>query len=259
MLNPSNVEALKKFFESNPHLSTYELAIVAGRSPSTIRNWKRKCGITLKESPFPKGREYKKKEVPQVSDKLVWDTKEWFYQKYVTEGLGIPTIARMISKSVSLVAGRLKKYDVPTRPHKDAVKSNNTSCDEGWLYYNYATRDQYVDWCTKNAKPVEPEGGKALSLAKCATIAGVVPYTIYNWLVRYRIPMRDINEAMAGENNPFFGKKHSDATKQKIRESYWKARGGTEVPPAQAPDQGDTGTPPSPPASPESQLPPPQS
>lgn len=256
MLNPNNIEALKKFFDTNPHLSTYELAIVAGRSPSTIRNWKRKCGIVLKESPFPKGREYKKRDVTIVGDKTTWDNKEWFYQRYTIENLGIPTIARMITKSVSLVAGRLKKYDIPTRPHKEAVKSANQACDEAWLYFNYATRDQYVEWCTKNAKPVDPEGGKALSLARCSKIAGVVPYTIYNWLVRFKIPMRDINEAMSGENNPFYGKKHSDVTKQKIRESYWKAR-SSEVSPKEASDQRDASTPQSPPSNQESQPPPP--
>ena len=257
MLNPNDINALKKFFETNPNLSTYELAIVAGRSPSTIRNWKRKCGIALKESPFPKGREYKKKDVVQITDKSQWDNKEWFQQKYTVEGLGIPTIARTISKSVSLVAGRLKKYDIPTRSHGDAVKSINQACDEAWLYLNYATRDQYVEWCTKNAKPVDPAGGKAQSLAKCAKIAGVVPYTIYNWLVRFKVPMRDINEAMSGENNPFYGKKHSDATKQKIRESYWKIR-NPQVPTTEAPNQGDTQPPPSAPPNQEGQLPPPE-
>jgi hypothetical protein len=255
MLNPNNTEDLKKFFETNKHLSTYELAIVAGRSPSTIRNWKRKCGITLKESPFPKGREYKKKDVVVIADKGTWDCKDWFQQKYVTEGLGIPTIARIIAKSVSLVAGRLKKYDISTRPHNEAVKSNNQSCDEAWLYFNYATRDQYVEWCTKNAKQVDPEGGKAMSLAKCSTIAGVVPYTIYNWLVRFKIPMRDINEAMSGENNPFFGKKHSDVTKQKIRESYWKIR-NPEVPPKETPNSGNADAAPGSTPDQEGQLPP---
>ena len=224
MLDPNNINALKKFFEENPSLSTYELAVIAGKSPSTIRNWKRKCGLALKESPFPKGREYTRRQVDSVEDQGIWDTKEWFNQKYAVEGLGIPTIAKMINKSVSLVAARLKRYEIQTRSHSEAVKSINDCCNEEWLYFHYASRDQYVDWCTKNAKQVKAEGGQALSLAKCAKLANVVPYTIYNWLVHFKIPMRDINEAMAGEGNPFYGRKHSDATKQRIRESYWTKR-----------------------------------
>jgi hypothetical protein len=233
MLNPNDIDALKKFFEENPYLSTYELAMVAGKSPSTIRNWKRKCGLELKQSPFPKGREYSRREVEIVQDQGIWDIKEWFSQKYTVEGYGIPTIAKMIGKSVSLVAARLKKYDIATRPHSEAVRSSNEYCNEEWLYSHYAIRDQYVEWCTRNAKPVSQDGGKALSLAKCAKIAGVVPYTIYNWLVHFKIPMRDINEAMAGEGNPFYGKKHSDATKQRIRESYWAKRTDPEENPSE--------------------------
>lgn len=234
MLNPNNINELKKFFEENPYLSTYELAMVAGKSPSTIRNWKRKCGLELKQSPFPKGREYTRREVESIQDQGIWDTKNWFNQKYAIEGFGIPTIAKIIGKSVSLVAARLKKYDIPTRPHNEAVKSSNQYCNEEWLHSHYATRDQYVDWCTRNAKPVSSDGGQALSLAKCAKIAGVVPYTIYNWLVHFKIPMRDINEAMAGEGNPFYGKKHSDVTKQRIRESYWAKRTDTKDNPSES-------------------------
>lgn len=224
MLNPKNVGDLKKFFEENPYLSTYELAIMAGRSPSTIRNWKRKCGISLKESPFPKGREYSRRAIQSTTDQDIWDSRDWFVQKYEKEGLGIPTIARTIGRSVSLVAARLKRYSIPTRPHNEAVKSSNPFCSEEWLYAHYSGRDQYVEWCNRNVKQIDPEGGRGLSLAKCATIAGVVPYTIYNWLVHFKIPMRDINEAMAGEGNPFYGRKHSEETKRKIRDAYWAKR-----------------------------------
>jgi transposase len=224
MVDPSDTNSIKKFFEENPYLSTYELAVRAGKSPSTIRNWKRKCGIILKDSPFKTKREYKKRDVGTVDDAAVWDNEAWFREKYEDERLGIPTIARMIGRSVSLVAGRLIKYDISTRPHSDAVKSVNPACSEEWLYYHYATKELYTEWCNKNARQVDLDGGKTHSLAKCAELAGVVPYTIYNWLVRFRIPMRDISEAMTGENNPFYGRKHSDATKARIRDAYWKTR-----------------------------------
>lgn len=237
-IDPSNKDSLRKFFEDHPHMSTYELAMISGRSPSTIRNWKRRCGLSLKNSPFPRNQSYKKREVLFETDQNVWDCEEWFRQKYEIEKLGIPTIARVISRSVSLVANRLKKYDVKTRPHSTAVQSSNRYSNEEWLYYKYATRDQYIDWCMKNSKAPDEEGGCALSLAKCAKLAGVVPYTIYNWLVRFRVPIRDINEAMTGDNNPFYGKKHSEETKEKIRQAYWrKAHDNTEIPPKESTDQ----------------------
>lgn len=244
MVDPNDLNSIKKFFEDNLYLSTYELAVMAQRSPSTIRNWKRKCGMSLKESPFKAKQEYARKEVEQVLDANIWDNETWFRQKYEIETLGIPTIAKIIGKSVSLVASRLIKYQVATRSHSDAVKSINTACDEEWLYKHYATRDQYIEWCTGHAKVPDPDGGKALSLAKCAELAKVVPYTIYNWLVRFRIPMRDISEAMTGEHNPFYGRKHSDVTKARIREAYWKNRPptpGDQKPPGESAPPGDAG------------------
>lgn len=252
MIDPSNLESVKKFFADNPYRTTYELAILAGRSPSTIRNWKRKCGVDLKESPFKGKREYKSRDVEKITDCHIWDNEEWFRQKYEQEGLGIPTIARMIGRSVSLVAGRLVKYEIATRSHADAVKSSNPYCNEEWLYTNYATRRQYIDWCIEKKKTPSDDGGKSFPLAKCAEMANVVPYTIYNWLVHYKIPMRDISEAMSGEHNPFYGKKHSDETKTKIREAYYKAQDGganPEPPATESGDQGGNEPPENPPAS----------
>lgn len=232
VVDPNNINSLKTFFDENPSLTTYELAMLVGKSPSTIRNWKRKCGIPLKESPFNTKRAYEKTNYGSENNAAIWDTVEWFRQKYEVEGLGIPTIAKIIGKSVSLVANRLSKYNIQTRTHADAVKSDNQFCDEEWLYKHYATREQYVEWCDRNTKAPNPEGGKSLSLTKCAELAKVVPYTIYNWLVRFKVPMRDISEAMTGKHNPFYGRKHSEATKTKIKEAYWKSRGA-----------GDSGTP----------------
>lgn len=244
-VDPNDANSLKKFFDENPSLTTYELAMIVGRSPSTIRNWKRKCGIPLKESPFNTKRTYQKSGYTQVTNANVWDTAEWFRQKYETEGLGIPTIAKIIGKSVSLVANRLAKYDIQTRSHADAVRSDNKFCDEAWLYKHYATRDQYVEWCDRNAKALEADGGKSLSLTKCAELAKVVPYTIYNWLVRFKVPMRDISEAMTGKHNPFYGRKHTEATKTKIKEAYWNSRGPrNNSTPTETPDPGSDKTPP---------------
>jgi hypothetical protein len=233
---------MKKFFDENPHLTTYEFAVLANKSPSTIRNWKRKCGLNLKESPFKVRVEYKRREVSKVANDHVWDNEDWLRQKYEHDGFGIPTIAKMIGHSVSLVASRLKKYDIATRQHIDAVKSSNKACNEEWLYTNYTTRDQYIEWCSKKSKMPTNGSGKALSLAKCAELADVVPYTIYNWLVRFKIPIRDISEAMAGENNPFYGKKHSDATKARIREAYWRSRKNDQNLSGEGGDQGSIKT-----------------
>jgi len=221
-IDESNKEALKKFFEEYYYLNNYELANLVGKSISTVRNWKRKCGIKAKTSPFKPRQEYPKQEIQQILDQNIWDNEEWFRVKYEQESIGIHTIAKIIGHSMSFVYNRLKKYDIQSRTHSDAVKSENQYCDEKWLYYNYATREQYLEWCAVNKYNPELNGGKALTLTECAEIANVVPYTLYNWLLRFHVPIRNMGEAMTGEHNPFYGKKHTDDTKAKLREKSQK-------------------------------------
>lgn len=224
ILDPTNLESIKRFFEENKYLSTCELAILANRSPTTIRNWKRRCGIPLGKSPFSGVKHsHKGKPIVPVRDERIWDNEAWFRQKYEQEGLGILAIAKTIGRSKSLVIARLRKYDIVIRSHADAVRSNNPACNEEWLYKHYCTREQYIDWCKRNGKEPDQNGGKALSIIKCAAEANVVPYTIYNWLVRFKIPMRDTRESLAGIHNPFYGRRHTNATKAHLREKYWRS------------------------------------
>jgi transposase len=196
----SNPEKARAWFQSNNGLSTYELAMLANRSPSTIRNWKRRAGLVMKPSPFPKARTaWRSKVVQVIDDPSIWDNAEWFRQKYLVEGIGTPTIARMINRSIVLVVKRLKRFNIKTRPHREAVKSKSEFCNLEWL------TEFYVN--------------KKWSLKKCARVAGVVSYTIYNWLVRFKIAPRTPQEAMAGALNPFFGRKHTAQTKEKIRQA----------------------------------------
>ena len=191
---------LKIWLEQHPDLSTYDLVMLTGKSPSTIRNWKKKFGLKMKDSPFRSFKHsYVKREVEVIADQSIWDNKEWFHKKYEDERNGAPTIARMIDRSIVLVVGRLKRYGIKMRQHSDAVKSDSKFCSKEWLLEHYVTQG----W----------------SLKKCADAAGVVPYTIYNWLVKFGVEPRSIHEAMAGDKNPFFGKRHSEETKKKIRET----------------------------------------
>lgn len=211
--DPANTSTLKKFFNENPELTTYELASLANRSASTIRNWKRKCGIKAgqagwgskrEEIPFTRQPEYKKKEIERVDDPTDWDNEAWFRQQYEGNGYGIPTVARMIGRSIALVKGRLEKYGIQTRSHAEAVKSKNPCYKKEWL------EDRYIK--------------QRWSLAKCAEEAGVVPYTIYNWLIGFNFEIRDIYEAMAGDRNPFHGRTHSEETKERIRQKILAIR-----------------------------------
>jgi lambda repressor-like predicted transcriptional regulator len=218
---------VKAFFEENDHYTVYELSIKIGKSPSTIRNWRRKAGLS-KKYPFKDRPVTKSMNLPKVDDKEVWDNEEWFKEQYEKNKLGIKAISNMISKSPRLVALRLVKYGIETRSHSEAVKSTNPCSSVEWLMYHYADRHEYLEWAKKGNIELEKGGGKGWSLKKCSEMAGVVPATIYNWLVRannegHVINIRDLNESMAGEKNPFFGRKHTKETIEILRE---KAKSG---------------------------------
>jgi transposase len=215
---------VKHFLVENDHLTVYEIAIKVGRSPSTIRNWRRRTGLS-QEYPFKERPTVKKLDLPTVSDPDIWDNEDWFKKQYNTTKLGISAIARIIGKSPRLVALRLEKYGIETRSHSEAVKSTNPCSDEDWLMFHYATRGEYERWTSGSGVTPDDEGGKGWSLKRCAETAGVVPATIYNWLVRLnnegsKVNIRDLNESVAGERNPFFGKKHTKETKARLREAF---------------------------------------
>lgn len=218
-VDPGDVESLKKFFEDNKYHTTYELAKLVDRSPSTIREWRRRCGFKGQQL-FPNAKRTSKARKVTKVPKEVWDNRDWFYNQYHVKENGMLIISKMIDRSTALVRNRLQKYGVPIRSHKDALKSKNDYCNEKWLMEHYADRKQYIKWCKKNKIKVEDGMGKGLTLRECAKLAGVKSaYTVYNWLIKFDIQIRDIHEAMAGERNPFYKKQHSEETKEKIRQA----------------------------------------
>ena len=161
--------------------------------------------------------------MPKVDDQDVWDNAEWFEEYYTVKRYGIASIAKIISRSPRLVVLRLERYGVEKRSHSQAVKSSNPCSNADWLIYHYGTRDEYVAWAAKTKTDADDDGGQCWSLRKCAAFAGVVPATVYNWLVRvnnegFELNIRDLNEAVAGTRNPFYGKKHSKETKDRLRQ-----------------------------------------
>jgi transposase len=206
--NAETIERQRAFLRQNAGLSTYDLAILSNTSASTIRNWKRRCGVaSSSKPPFAAGAAPKKvpKVVVEVRDPAVWDNPAWFRQKYEVERIGMPTIARIIGRSPGLVCARLKRFKIHKRSLKDSMSSKSQFCNKAWLLEHYVR----LGW----------------PLKKCGAAAGgVSAWTVYNWLIRFQIAPRCLREAMAGKMNPFFGRKHTAETKERIRQSVLKLR-----------------------------------
>lgn len=195
--NPKNLKSLQVFFRDYGHLKNSDLAILANTSSSTIRRWKRRCNVANYAEgwgsnkafrPF-QGTKASKVEVVVVPPE-VWNNRDWFYQKYVVERLGIPLISRMINRDKNIVLCRFERFNIKTRSYAEASKSKNPCCTYEWLYEHYEIY--------------------GMSLEKCAALANVNPYTIYNWLAKFKIYIRNHNECMAGERNPGYGKPNNN-------------------------------------------------
>ena len=167
------------------HLTTIEIAQLEGVSAETVNDWRRACGVVSKgngwgsnkaERPF-KGVYPQKRELPKIDDPKIWNNREWLYNAYVIKGLGYLSICKMVGRQRETIKDKLKKWGIPTRTLFQASRSKNPFCNPAWLEEHYITL--------------------GLSLGKCAELANVNPYTIYNWLVNFNIPIRDKYESAA--------------------------------------------------------------
>ncbi len=181
-------------------LSTSDLALLAGKSVTTIRRWKRKYGFNSDRPSFMT--QYRcPKRATADHDTTNWDTKDWLYQKYIVEGLGITAIGNLVGKAAWSISVRLKRHGIPIQ-YQSRNKSQNPFCNKPWLAYHYCGRRAYLEWCEEAEEVPDECGGLGLSLGKCAEIAGVSPYTIYNWLSKFSIYIRSKEEARAAARNP---------------------------------------------------------
>lgn len=142
-----------------------------------------------------KGTQSKRKVVDPIPVELPigWDTMEWFKQKYETEGLGAPSIAKLLGKKFGFVNHRLDKYGIQRRSIKQSMAKHRTRPTAEWL------RDRYSN--------------SMWSINKCAEEFGVSYDTILDALRDYGIEERTTTEQFAGALNPFFGKEHTAETK----------------------------------------------
>ena len=177
-IDSSDIEVLKKFFKDNEYMTNMELARVAGVHAATIRSWRRKCGVkqVLKVNmSFARPHRTGAKDRPSITDQKIWDNKEWFEDFYYKKKFGILAISKIIGRTVDLVYGRFRKYGIKARTHKESMKNSNPFCNENWLNEQYNI--------------------KRLCASKIAKIAGVNEYTIYNWMTKFGLEVRDIYES----------------------------------------------------------------
>lgn len=182
-----NINDWKKFFKEYGHLRNFDLAILADVSIECIRNWKVRCGLAVKSAKNPFNSTYRPPKVQvEVVPPEVWMNKEWFYQKYVVEGIGTNVLARMINRAKETTFGHIRRYGFKPKPLNERCKSKNPCCTYQWLYEHYEIYN--------------------FSIRKCAKLANVCESTIVNWLACHKIYIKSLSEAYSGEHGSGFGR-----------------------------------------------------
>ena len=171
-------KALKRWFDSHPHLSTNDHAQIADRSLNYIRKLRKIAGINGKTpANLPKSTAVRK--VVSLIPPVDWDNPIWLDQ--VAGIYSIASIAMACGVSERTVRRRLEKYDINK---KVSTKSKNKCCTKAWCHRYYVE----LGWCQ----------------AKCAKKAGICQQTFANWLNRFKIPVRTSRETQKSHTDVRF-------------------------------------------------------
>tara|TARA_R110000868_G_scaffold20153_7_gene85608 strand:- start:814 stop:2499 length:1686 start_codon:yes stop_codon:yes gene_type:complete len=189
-------KALKRWFNSHPHLSTNDHAQIADRSLNYIRKLRKIAGIKGKTpANLPKSTAVRK--IVNLIPPENWDDPEWLNK--VAGIYPVGQIAKACGVSNRTVGRRLQKYNITK---KVSTKSKNKCC----------TRD----WCLKHYVEL------GLSQDKCAKKANVCQQAFANWLNRFKIPVRTSSETQKSHTNvrlwvrELFGKLEAQPTVRRV-------------------------------------------
>lgn len=139
------------------------------------------------------------------------NSKEWLVKEYIEEELSTTKIAEKVGCNPVTVWNHLKKFGIPIRSHSEAIRGEKNYwygkiffkhkqlADKDWLYEKYWT--------------------DGLSTREIAEIVNCDPATIFSALRRHNIKTRTLSEANQGERSFFWGKHHTQESKDKMSAS----------------------------------------
>lgn len=159
--------SLKKWFDTHPHLSLYDLAQIIDRGYEAARKLRKRAGINGRQTMTPPIVHNLPKAAIEVPEN--WRTKEWLSKAIQLYGLN--GIATAVNRNRHIIRKLLNRFNIPwNKSVKTATKSKNKFCTHAWCYQHYVTL--------------------RLSQQRCAELAGICRQTFVLWLTRFKIPVR---------------------------------------------------------------------
>lgn len=197
-LDKKDPEAVRKWFESKPHLTANDHCQVANKSLNYIRKLRRFAGIRAKlPKVLPKSKA--KKGVSSLVAPENWrNDPEWLRK---VSSYPVLQIAKACGVDRSTIYNRFKKHGIKST---FSSKSKNKCCTKAWCYRHYVE----LNW----------------SQGKCAKAAGICKQAFSNWLNRFKIPVRTQKEHYKHNNIQLWTRKLvQDLGKQStVRKVYLK-------------------------------------
>ena len=170
-VNVHDSESLRAWFARTPHLTTLDRCRLAGRSISTVRDWRHLAGI--RGRPYKPSLQKQRPALPTIEAPEDWNNAEWLAHAYsVTRS--IRQVARAVGRSYATIYAKLRRHNIAAITD---LKQLHPCRNRKWLNENYVRR-------------------KFGKLA-CAKLAGVSHATISGWLAEYNIPVRTLMETQA--------------------------------------------------------------
>ncbi|MFC5603531.1 hypothetical protein [Sporosarcina koreensis] len=126
-------------------------------------------------------------------------TQEYLYQRYVVEGATVNQISLETQLTKDQIRGRLRRYGIRKKPIKLTSEPYD---DRDWLYNQYMMLEK--------------------GYTVIANELGVSYITILSRIIHFGLPVRGHSDIDKGE--PRRGKKHSEESLEKIRQSRQKKR-----------------------------------
>lgn len=176
-LNPKDVAGIQLFFQTYSHLSTNDQAQIAGVSARTIRRFRKRAGIKGKDTNAKPPSHRRLPSIPTVDVPEDWRTNPAWLAKMVAV-YNVSQLAKLVSRDRSVVISILKRHNIKTKSLKEATRSKNRCCTHAWCHKYYVE----LGYTQK----------------KCAELAGISLQTFGEWLNRFKIPVRDLEQANRG-------------------------------------------------------------
>jgi very-short-patch-repair endonuclease len=193
-LNPDRELVIQKYVIENKSLKLTAKELGCGRT--TLSRYLKSYGIKKRDRYALHKKIFSGKNNPAFKYSI---TKKFLIKEYVENSLSLRQVGKLLGCDVDTVLRNIKKYGIPTRTVKEALKGKFTEVVSNRFKHKISKKLLVDEYINKN-NPIS-------RIAEDLCCDGG---TIHRYLKIYNIPRRTVSEALkgkfAGDKNPMYGR-----------------------------------------------------